>query len=182
MPEADESNLESIYNKKTNIDFGFINQDKPVFKIDNQGFFTLAFKTSVKKTTSYYDNLVVEKRNTKKTNFYVLRYIPSEEWLSSNMDLSAYSGEIQVFDFQTGSLLGTTNVINSTPENKVITFTFTATACFICTAGICVYEWILECTEDSDAGFGGCENPFPDPPNLGDRDPTTRFRNNTYIT
>lgn len=49
---------------------------------------------------------MVEKRNTKKTNFYVFRYIPTEEWLSSNMDLSTYSGEIQVFDFQTGSLLG----------------------------------------------------------------------------
>jgi len=118
---------------------------------------------------------VVEKRNTKKTNFYVFRYIPTEEWLSSNMDLSTYSGEIQVFDFQTGSLLGSTNVINgnnSTPENKVITCKFTMTGAFICTAGICEYEWILECTDDGDGGCGGCGNPFPYPPNPGDGDPT----------
>jgi hypothetical protein len=114
LPEKVKANLEQVYSKKAKSNYGFINSEKLIVenRSKSASTYNMALSASQKKTTQYFDNLLIHDIDEGATEFYVFRYIPTTKWLDSDRDQSLYSGRIEMFDFSTGNRLGIFEMID----------------------------------------------------------------------
>jgi len=91
-----------------------------------EGITTYTFVVQEQSEDNTFRNLVLKTEDNIDFEAYIIRYTPTEQWLSSDQDTTPYEGDIEVFDYQ-----GTYEVVTESNE----TCSFSVDFYWVCELG-----------------------------------------------
>lgn len=150
--------------------FGRVQADVPVNKIINEkgrASYTLLLERSgnLKRSQSYFDNIVVAEQEDGEEQIRVIRYEPEENWYSNpEKSFRNYSGAVKFFDME-GNILGKTEIVNGKAAAKDKEKLYAVLICsyklknVLCVGGnygpeTCTYSYSQNCSLSSGGGGG----------------------------